>query len=87
MIRAKFKVEYKSKPYAIEQWLSNEEKSGIRAVQDVVLRPVSYEGSDENKEFFASTPSGSITMVIVNPEASKGFVVGKEYYVDFTEAE
>jgi hypothetical protein len=83
---AKFKVEYKSQPYAINQWLSDEAKSGIRAVQDVVLRPVSGDGAEENKKFFASTPNGSITMSIVNTEAASKLVVGKEYYVRFEEA-
>lgn len=33
------------------------------------------------------TPEVSIKLFIVNPEAAKQFVPGKEYYVDFTLAE
>lgn len=85
-VRAKFRVDYKSQPYVVNQWLSDEGKSGIRAVQDVVLSPVSYEGADENKKFFASTPSGQIRLTMTNPAAYEALQQGKEYYVDFTEA-
>jgi NAD/NADP transhydrogenase beta subunit len=40
----------------------------------------------ENKLFYAATPSGEITMRVVNPDAAKQFTPGKCYYVDFTEA-
>lgn len=40
-------------------------------------------GSDENKQFFASTPGGSIEVSTVKEDH---FEVGKSYYVDFTEA-
>lgn len=38
-------------------------------------------GSDENKSFFASTPSGSIEVSTIKDDT---FQVGKSYYVDFT---
>lgn len=41
-------------------------------------------GSEENKLFFASTPSGIIEMTTIR---SDHFEVGKDYYVDFTLAE
>lgn len=41
-------------------------------------------GSDENKEFFASTPSGKLEVGVHVPGA---FEVGKEYYVDIIPAE
>lgn len=37
--------------------------------------------NDENKSFFASTPSGSIEISTIR---SDHFEVGKQYYVDFT---
>ncbi len=52
---------------------------------DVELMPV-YGNSVENKAFFASTPTGSIKLGIVNQAASDALVLGKEYYVDFTPA-
>ena len=39
--------------------------------------------SEENKKFFASTPSGRLEVGLHNPNA---FEVGKEYYVDISPA-
>jgi len=39
--------------------------------------------SDENKTFFAATPSGSIEVQTVKEDH---FEVGQTYYVDFTKA-
>lgn len=44
--------------------------------------PVST-GSEENKKFFQSTPSGSFRIGGTLPDL---FVAGKEYYFDITEA-
>jgi hypothetical protein len=41
-------------------------------------------GSDENKSFWKWTPSATIKMQCLNPEASEQFVPGAEVYVDFT---
>jgi len=41
-------------------------------------------GSEENKKFFAATPSGSIELSALNADL---FEVGKEYYIDFIPAE
>lgn len=41
-------------------------------------------GSDENKSFFASTPSGSLKVSTLRDDT---FVPGKFYYLDITEAE
>lgn len=40
--------------------------------------------SEENKSFFASTPSGMIEIATVKEDH---FEVGKEYFIDFTKAE
>ena len=42
---------------------------------------VVYGNSEENKKFFAATPSGNLT---VGTAAQDVFEVGKEYYLDFT---
>lgn len=52
----------------------------------VKLSPVTS-GSDENKEFYHYTPSGSIDLGTINPQVVDSFELGKEYYVDFTPAE
>ncbi|MBB6451968.1 hypothetical protein HNQ94_000389 [Salirhabdus euzebyi] len=71
MVRAKFKVESKT------------ERAGGGG--NVELNPVTG-GSAENEEFWKYTPAGSINMYIDNVNALEKFEVGKEYYVDFTEA-
>lgn len=40
-------------------------------------------GSEENKKFFAATPSGSVELSALSSEL---FEVGKEYYLDFSPA-
>jgi len=52
----------------------------------VTLHPV-YAGSDENKTFWEATPAGTIALTITNQQAKEQFIVGQEYYVDFTPAE
>jgi hypothetical protein len=52
----------------------------------IALVPV-YSGSEENEQFYAATPGGSISLSVVNEKAIPHFVPGKEYYVDFTPAE
>jgi len=42
-------------------------------------------GSEENEKFFATTPSGKVEITVKNSEVD--FIVGKKYYLDFTEAE
>jgi hypothetical protein len=43
-------------------------------------------GTTENEGFSNVTPSGRLTMVLDNPAAAEFFTLGKEYYLDFTEA-
>lgn len=50
----------------------------------VALGTVAHDQNEENKKFFALTPSGQIQMGIVAPETASFFVPGQEYYVDFT---
>ena len=68
-------------------------KDGYTEKQTTVkLSPV-YENTDagvngatENHIFGKNTPSGDITMSIMNQAAADGFVTGKAYYIDFTPA-
>ena len=75
-VRAKFKVESITRKRG---W------GDIKEVHDVDLTPV-CSGSEENKKFFAATPSGSIRLTCANAAATDQFELGKEYYVDFTPA-
>lgn len=44
------------------------------------------DGSEENKEFFRYTPGGQFMLYTVNLAVAEKYEVGKQYYVDFTEA-
>jgi hypothetical protein len=42
---------------------------------------------EENSRFWDASPSGSLQLGTINPEAWSQFELGKEYYLDFTPAE
>lgn len=75
-VRAKFKVVRIER----QSWGPGKE------VQNIILQPVTS-GSDENKAFYAATPSGEMKLATVNAEAAVQFDLDAEYYVDFTRAE
>jgi hypothetical protein len=82
MVRAKFTV---NRIERSQEWNTKKE------LQTIVMSPVTGHGedgkSDENKQFWAYTPSGEIKLGTVNAEAAAMFELGKSYYVDFTPAE
>lgn len=41
----------------------------------------------ENTKFWSASPSGEMKLDMVNAAAAEQFVVGKEYFLDFTPAE
>ncbi len=85
MTRAKFRVdEIKATDENIYD--TKLSRSVPKQVLTITLSAV-YAGSPENTEFFASTPSGQITLAIVNPSAAEIFKAGKEVYVDFIPVE
>jgi hypothetical protein len=49
------------------------------------LTPVTG-NSPENSAFYEATPSGSIKVGTINKAALDHFVIGREFYVDFTPA-
>lgn len=57
--------------------------TGVAFLYSYRFQPVTG-GSDENKQFFASTPSGSIEVGAVRDDL---FEPGKKYYLDFSSAE
>jgi hypothetical protein len=85
MTRAKFVCTDVTVKEGDRSWHYKEGNTEPLDVVQVSLHAVSS-GSDENKEFFASTPTGNITLSILRPEAVNWFEKGKEYYVDFTPA-
>lgn len=56
---------------------------------EIILHPVYGNGDPdhENTKFYKYTPAGNISLGCVNPDASKQFVVGQSFYVDFTACE
>lgn len=72
-VRAKFKV--------VD--LGNPDEIGTIKLQPVV----GGEGNAENDVFWIATPGGLIELFTVNEAAANQFILGKEYYVDFTPAE
>lgn len=54
--------------------------SGHAILHDAQFQAV-MDGSEENKAFFAATPSGTLNVATVVPDI---FEVGKFYYVDLT---
>jgi hypothetical protein len=79
-VRAKFTVQ------RIERALGYVSGKGSAEIQSIVLTPVTS-GSDEDKRFWAATPSGQITLGCANADAAVAFELGKSYYVDFSPAE
>lgn len=89
MVRAKFKVDsYETSLSRVK--IDPKGNWDEKNMQTVELRTVKLSvvgnSSPENEKFWTFTPSGSITLSTINPEAWKGFELGKEYYVDFTQA-
>ena len=81
-VQAKFRV------LNITRQLQSVWKNGegrMAEVQTIKLLPVTGD-SPENEEFFASTPSGTIELGVVNAAAAAAFGLGAEFYVTFTPA-
>lgn len=74
MVRAKFRVD------SYETRLDKNEE-----LRTIKLNAV-YDGSPENKEFFKWTPCGQISIGVLNQKAWEQFPLGREMYVDFTNA-
>lgn len=45
-----------------------------------------YSNSKEDNQFSAATPTGSLKMTVTTETGKSFFEVGKNYYLDFTEA-
>jgi hypothetical protein len=58
------------------------ESTGV-PIREITLHAV-YGGSEENKSFATSTPTGTITFQLNNPALADEFKPGQAYYVDFT---
>jgi hypothetical protein len=81
-VRAKFTV---NRIERCQQMTYIDGKCLSMEVQTIKMSPVSS-GSEENKQFFALTPTGILELGTVNADAAKQFELGKSYYIDFTPA-
>jgi len=89
MVRAKFKLNsYTTELHQSYPHLTEGKPDYNRPVpmekRTLNFTPVySVDPTSENKTFWDATPSGSLQLGVVNPEAWKYFELGKEYYLDF----
>lgn len=91
-VRAKFKVDEIRESAYISGYENNAEgkpdySRPIKVKQSTIVASPVYGNGDpghENTKFWKATPSGRLELGCVNPDAVKQFVIGEEYYVDFT---
>lgn len=94
-VRAKFKYTgYEASLYTTFPEKTVDGKSDYSRPNSVEMRTLKFspvygngDPTHENTKFWNASPSGSITLGTVNPAAWEQFDMGKEYYLDFTEAE
>lgn len=57
-------------------------------MKTIVMNPVYGNGNPdhENTKFWQASPSGELKLGTVNAAAAAQFVLGREYYIDFTPA-
>jgi hypothetical protein len=66
-------------------------KFSCNAIENDMVKLSAVYGNDdkdneENNQFSEATPYGELEMMISNPDAKDFFEVGKNYYLDFQEA-
>lgn len=93
-VRAKFRLnsyttELHNKPGRREDGSPDWQNSTPEEKRTLNFTPVTGNGDpeQENTKFWDATPSGSLQLGCVNPEAWEHFEIGKSYYLDFTPAE
>jgi hypothetical protein len=90
MIRAKFRLDgirTTSQPTYDGSPEKGWKKVGEHKLYDLDFSPVTAT-SPENKAFWEATPSGKITLSVINESAAQAFLdhLGKEWFVDFSPA-
>lgn len=84
--RAKFVCQSK-KLALLYVWDDAKHQTVCKTVTTIEMSPVIGNGAEENKQFFASTPSGNIELGLISEHAASLFELGQSYYVDFTKAD
>lgn len=90
-MRAKFKVHAVTEDKASFVDPEDAAKSIEKPVFHLTLMPVgpdtkTGEFNSDNKKYWQATPSGMISLSVLNEEAVKDMKVGDEYYVSFQKA-
>lgn len=82
MVRAKFKCN------VIERRDNGTVNGKAQELVTLVLNPVYHNGDPkhENTKFWNASPGGELRLNCVNAAAVAQFELGKEYYLDFTQA-
>lgn len=90
-VRAKFKVQKLS--IVAQNLPAGKDENGVWQYAEgrlytIHASPVYGNGdpNHENTKFWTATPSGSLELGMINEETAKLFEIGKEYYVDFSDA-
>ena len=73
-VRAKFTVQSVEAPY----------EGAPETTRKVVLAPQYDPDLPEDRRYHQATPSGQIWMQVDNPSATAEFLLGRQFYVDFT---
>lgn len=75
-------------PYQKEDGSTDYSKPKAVELRTLKFSPVYGNGdpNHENTKFWAASPSGSIMLGTINPDAWQHFEIGKEYYVTFDQA-
>lgn len=90
-VRAKFrvqKVEIQLQDRYERDEKGNHARVGVDELRTIIMAPVSANNDPdhENSRFWRMSPSGELRLGTINRSAWESFELGKEYYVDFTEA-
>lgn len=90
-VRAKFKVNKVEISSTMRR--SGKDEKGVDVYSRVEMRTIHmspvYGNGDpnhENTKFWDASPSGSLMLGTINPEAWQQFELDAEYYLDFTKA-
>lgn len=92
-VRAKFKLDsfesslqitgYEKKPEGVDDYT----KPIVKEMRTLKMSPVySNDPNSENRRFWNASPSGSLSLGVINQDAWRHFELGEEYYLDFTSA-
>lgn len=86
-VRAKFRCT-EIKRGMTTRWSPGAKTAETAEVRSIVMVPVSGNGDPEheNTKFWQASPSGSLTLDVLNLAAAEQFELGREYYLDFSVA-